>query len=346
LWENRVVGRQPNTGNRRFYHFDHLGSTRAVVDGATIVESYDFEPWGLLMPGRTLAGPTKEGFTSKERDTETGLDYFGARYYMPALGRWAAVDPLAQQTLWWSPYAYANDNPVRFIDPTGRQTQATAFPGVEQGSRLTGADAQELWRQWRDEARRRYLASTTPLQRRGECGAQGHILACMRVGTKAVPELVFRKAGDAAFTGVGGEVVAPWLGRALAWGGTRLKSLGVLFQTGSKAAPAGEQVVAAQGMQVFRVFGDDALALGRPGGPSSWTPVDPATVPGFRAAAGLPTGNSGRFVVEGILEHAEGVIVRESLAGAGGSGGLAEFLVPNAALQIKLVRVSGVNPPF
>ena len=39
------------------------------------------------MPGRTLAGPTKEGFTSKERDAESGLDYFGARYYMAALGK-------------------------------------------------------------------------------------------------------------------------------------------------------------------------------------------------------------------------------------------------------------------
>jgi len=58
-------------------------------------ESYDFDPWGLLMPGRTLttATPTKEGFTGKEQDSETGLVYFGARYYMPAMGRWSAVDP-------------------------------------------------------------------------------------------------------------------------------------------------------------------------------------------------------------------------------------------------------------
>jgi hypothetical protein len=55
------------------------GTTRAVVQGATVVESYDYDPYGLLMPGRTLGSGTKEGFTSKERDAETGLDYFGAR---------------------------------------------------------------------------------------------------------------------------------------------------------------------------------------------------------------------------------------------------------------------------
>lgn len=129
LWEGRVVGRQPNTGNRRFYHFDHLGSTRAVVDGAAIVESYDFEPWGLLMPGRTLGSGTKEGFTSKERDAETGLDYFGARYYMPALARWASVDPLADVVPEWNAYNYAFNKPQQLIDPDGRLSTHTDEDG-------------------------------------------------------------------------------------------------------------------------------------------------------------------------------------------------------------------------
>jgi RHS repeat-associated protein len=120
----RVVGRQRNAGSRRYYHADLLGSTRSVVEDTTVVESYDFEPWGLLMPGRTLAGPTKEGFTGKEQDAETGLDYFGARYYMPALARWTAVDPLAEKHLEWSPYNYVLNNPLVLIDPDGRQVSA------------------------------------------------------------------------------------------------------------------------------------------------------------------------------------------------------------------------------
>jgi RHS repeat-associated protein len=99
-----------------------------VVDGVTaaVVESYDFDPWGLLMPARTFAAGTKEGFTGKEQDAETGLDYFGARYYMPALGRWSAVDPLAETQPAWSPYAYVVDNPVTLVDPTGLTCVETA----------------------------------------------------------------------------------------------------------------------------------------------------------------------------------------------------------------------------
>jgi RHS repeat-associated protein len=99
-----------------------------VVQGTTVVESYDFEPWGLLMPGRTLGSGTKEGFTSKERDLESGLDYFGARYYMPALARWGSVDPLAEKHPEWTPYNYVLNDPLALIDPDGRQE--TVVPGL------------------------------------------------------------------------------------------------------------------------------------------------------------------------------------------------------------------------
>jgi RHS repeat-associated protein len=132
---DRVVGRQPNAGNRKYYHADLLGTTRAVVEGTGVVESYDPEPWGLLMPGRTLGSGTKEIFTGKERDVESGLDYFGARLYMPALGRWGSVDPMAGKYPQWSAYSYTLDNPVSSIDPTGRDTEV-----------LNGAEAQEFFR--------------------------------------------------------------------------------------------------------------------------------------------------------------------------------------------------------
>jgi YD repeat-containing protein len=59
----RVVGRHPSSGARKYYHMDLLGSTRAVVEGATVVESYDYDSWGVLMPGRTKGCGTKVGFT-------------------------------------------------------------------------------------------------------------------------------------------------------------------------------------------------------------------------------------------------------------------------------------------
>ena len=93
LADTRVVGRQPSAGSRSYYHTDLLGSTRAVVQGATVTESYDYDPWGVLMPARSLGSGTKEKFTTKERDAESQLDYFGARSYASAIGRWTTVDP-------------------------------------------------------------------------------------------------------------------------------------------------------------------------------------------------------------------------------------------------------------
>lgn len=135
---DRVIGRQPNTGNRRHYHTDLLGSTRAVVESVAIVESYDPEPWGLLLPGRTLGSGTKEGFTGKERDAESGLDYFGARLYMPALARWTSIDPLAEKHPEWSPYNYVMNNPLALLDPDGRQVTANRGPLASGGTFIRG----------------------------------------------------------------------------------------------------------------------------------------------------------------------------------------------------------------
>jgi RHS repeat-associated protein len=140
VWQDRVVGRQPitPTGNRDYYHFDILGSARAVTQGVTVVESHDYDPWGLEMPARGLGSGTKEAFNGKEQDSETGLDYFGARYYMPALGRWTAVDRLADKFPSWSAYGYALNNPALLLDPDGlavlepnRRQAATARMVIE-----------------------------------------------------------------------------------------------------------------------------------------------------------------------------------------------------------------------
>ncbi len=65
-------------------------------------------------------------FTGKERDAETGLDYFGARYYASRVGRFTAVDPVVpidaalRDPQLWNRYAYVRNNPLRYTDPDGR----------------------------------------------------------------------------------------------------------------------------------------------------------------------------------------------------------------------------------
>ena len=116
-----VFGRDPDGSGTLYYYKDLLGTIRAVADGSNaLVESYDYDPWGVEMEGRfTGAGVTKDGFTGKERDSESGFDYFGARHYMPAIGRWTGPDPLADLFPEWSTYSYVKNNPITGTDPHG-----------------------------------------------------------------------------------------------------------------------------------------------------------------------------------------------------------------------------------
>ena len=67
-------------------------------------------------------------FTGKERDRETGYDYFGARYYSQELGMWLSVDPLAYLYPDITPYAYCNWNPIKFVDPDGKEVHNMMNP--------------------------------------------------------------------------------------------------------------------------------------------------------------------------------------------------------------------------
>ena len=58
-------------------------------------------------------------FSAKERDIETGLSYFGSRYYSSDLSIWLSVDPMSDKYSSLSPYVYCADNPVKLVDPNG-----------------------------------------------------------------------------------------------------------------------------------------------------------------------------------------------------------------------------------
>ena len=60
-------------------------------------------------------------FSAKERDPETGLSYFGSRYYSSDLSVWLSVDPMAAKYPGLSPYVYCADNPVKLVDPNGEE---------------------------------------------------------------------------------------------------------------------------------------------------------------------------------------------------------------------------------
>jgi RHS repeat-associated protein len=116
-----------------YYHVDALGNVRLITDeDGDVVERHDYYPFGeecttgpcASNPG-VGAGQARK-FTGKERDTETGLDYFGARYYGSKIGRFTTVDPVYT---WndnlldpqrWNRYSYGLNNPLKYNDPDGR----------------------------------------------------------------------------------------------------------------------------------------------------------------------------------------------------------------------------------
>ena len=140
---------------------DPLGSTRLITDENGSPKSRsDFLPFGEEIPAdRTnrstipcgtsscfgqATGITQK-FTSKERDVETGLDNFLARYYSSAQGRFTSPDlPLLDQDAAdpqsWNLYSYVRNNPLKYIDPTGRdciytnQIDSNGAVGVEAGN--------------------------------------------------------------------------------------------------------------------------------------------------------------------------------------------------------------------
>lgn len=109
-----------------FYtHGDHLGSANWITDfHETPIQYLHYLPYGQLLANQRATGSTyneRYKFTGKERDGETGYDYFGARYFWSALGHWLSVDPLADKYPGISPYAYAAWNPVKYVDPDGKR---------------------------------------------------------------------------------------------------------------------------------------------------------------------------------------------------------------------------------
>jgi len=102
----------------KFYHKDHLGSTRVVTNAAGVkIAEYKFAPYGEK---EVASGDgTEYGFTDKAEDVSTGLKYFGARFYDAEVGRWLNQDPARHGSNW---FVYCNDNPLNAIDPDGKRT--------------------------------------------------------------------------------------------------------------------------------------------------------------------------------------------------------------------------------
>ncbi len=106
-----------------YIYNDALGTPIAGADEQGNVKwRAHYQPYGVELLGERQLFGVRAGYTGQRDDPETGLTYVGARYYSPTIGRFMGVDPagVSESNIYsFNRYAYANNNPYRFVDPNG-----------------------------------------------------------------------------------------------------------------------------------------------------------------------------------------------------------------------------------
>ncbi|MEA2239406.1 MAG: hypothetical protein QOC81_4130 [Thermoanaerobaculia bacterium] len=142
VWRDGLLLASTDTTGTYHYHLDHLGTPRLITNTSGVkIAEHAYYPFGAeisLTPHESTEEAMK--FTGHERDTVAGdghtLDDMHARYYNASLGRFLSFDPILlakasqRSPQRWNRYAYASDNPLRFIDPTGLLTYVARVLGA------------------------------------------------------------------------------------------------------------------------------------------------------------------------------------------------------------------------
>ena len=104
-----------------FYHPDHLGSSSFITNlEGEVVQHIEYVPFGeVFIEERNSVWNTPYLFNAKEFDEETGMYYYGARYYEPRLSIWMSTDPMQEDFANASTYHYTLNNPIRYIEYDG-----------------------------------------------------------------------------------------------------------------------------------------------------------------------------------------------------------------------------------
>ena len=113
-----------------YYHPDHLGSSSYItnLDGE-VVQHIEYVPFGeVFVEERNNIWNTPYLFNAKEFDEETGLYYYGARYYDPKVSLWISPDPIQEKYPNTSTYCYTHNNPIVYHDPNGKDAILIVYP--------------------------------------------------------------------------------------------------------------------------------------------------------------------------------------------------------------------------
>lgn len=128
LLDGKAVG-QTGNGGTRYLHYDVLGSVVAESTSSGSLKKQHYRPFGLQVDAYN--SPNEQGYTGHVQD-DTGLVYMQARYYDPVIGRFYSNDPKGTASFLsegkiqgFNRYAYAANNPYKYVDPDGRDYEET-----------------------------------------------------------------------------------------------------------------------------------------------------------------------------------------------------------------------------
>lgn len=114
-----------------YFHNDVSGTPMLATDAAgQVVWKEAYRPYGQKLTNAAASANNKVGFAGKPFDNNTGLSYMGARYYDPLLGRFTGIDPKEvdpSDLHSFNRYAYANNNPYKYVDLDGHSPLDVAF---------------------------------------------------------------------------------------------------------------------------------------------------------------------------------------------------------------------------
>lgn len=149
-----------------FYHPDHLGSSSFITNlEGEVVQHIEYVPFGeVFIEERNSVWNTPYLFNAKEFDEETGMYYYGARYYEPKLSVWMSTDSEELKFPNIGTYTYAANNPIKFIDADGKSARVTkntadktvtitahfVFFGEASSSLLASQMAQDIQNKWNE----------------------------------------------------------------------------------------------------------------------------------------------------------------------------------------------------
>ncbi len=119
---DQVFAQEDGAGNVRWLLTDHLGTTRDLIDNAgNVINHITYDAYGNVIDQSNASDSTRRLFTGREFDAETGLYYYRARYYDPAIGRFLSEDPLGFSD-GLNPFIYVGGDPLTSVDPFGMES--------------------------------------------------------------------------------------------------------------------------------------------------------------------------------------------------------------------------------